>query len=418
MPDIEISPSVASVDKSPAPVKSTPQRGAEGPRYNEDEVLLEGEEEQVSEETPEFKESEEEVKPKTEKSEDKSDDEEELELELEEDKKPNIPFDRPTISEIKAKYPDLFKDFPQLKESYFREIEFTKFFPTAEDAREAFNDNEAFSNLSDAVLSGDPTPLLDSIEKTDKKALEIFSMSFLPTLIKKDAQLYSQVVTPLFQNLVQTLYRDKDENTKNAALVLSEWIFGSDGEQVAKGQKSVAKSIQPTEEQRKIREEKDQRDTTAFRASAGKVQQTIERGLEGLILKSPVFDPDKVFSPSLRKMGAQEVIKRVMAQLMQDQGHMTVMGARWKRAKANGYISDDESKIVSTYLARAKSLIPSIASKVSSAMLGTKTRAAAGKDERTKVFPKQNNSGAAANGRGIPEKKDYSKMSDIDILND
>jgi len=43
-------------------------------------------------------------------------------------KKPEIAFDRPTISEIKKEFPDFFKKFPQLRDSYFREIEFTKYF--------------------------------------------------------------------------------------------------------------------------------------------------------------------------------------------------------------------------------------------------------------------------------------------------
>jgi len=85
----------------------------------------------------------------------------------------------------------------------------------------------------------------------------------------------------------------------------------------------------------------------------------------------------------------------------------------------DGYTSEDESKIVSTYLARAKSLIPSIASKVSSEMLGTKVRHAVVKDERTQVFRPQNLSAATggSNNSNKNNKLDYSKMSDMDILN-
>lgn len=405
--------SLANLDSSVVPGSGT-KNPAEGPKYNEDANLLEIEEE-TQEETPDSSEEEETPEDKAKKAEG---DEPELESE-EEAEKPQIAFDRPTIKEVKEKYPEFFKDFPQLKESYFREIGFTKLFPTVEDAQEAFNDNEAFTTLSDSVLAGDPAPLLDSVSKTDAKALETFSMSFLPALQKKDQNLYSQVITPLLQNLVQSLYKDKDENTRNAALVLSEWIFGADGEALAKGQKSLAKSIQITEEQKKLKEEREERTSTAFRASVGKVQEVISKSLESMIIKSVSFDPDKVFSPSLRKMGAQEVIKRVMSQLSADQGHMAVMAARWKRARANGFTSDDESKIISTYLARAKSLIPGAASKVSSAMLGTKTRAAENKSDKARVFPKQDNSGRAAAGNGNGKQtKDYSKMSDLDILND
>ena len=407
-----------NVDASVVPT-ATPGATApgKGPKYNEDANLLDDAED--SDVTTSDDEEDEDKTPLTETDEeDKEESEEDEEENPEDSEKPNIPFDRPTIKEIKTKFPDLFKEFPTLREAYFREAAFSELFPTVEDAKEAFNDNEAFTTLSDAVLSGDPEPLLESIEKTDKKALEVFSLSFLPALMKRDNELYSTVVTPLFQNLVQQLFKDKDENTRNAALVLADWIFGSDGEAIAQGKKSVAQSIKPTEEQAKIKTQKEAANSTAFRQSAGKVQGTVERGLESLIFKSPSFDPDKVFSPSLRRMGAQEVIKQIMAQMSKDSGHMAIMAARWKRARANGYTADDESKIVSAYLARAKSLIPGAASKVSSAMLGTKKAASVVKSDKVRTFSKENNSGRSSGSNGKSSSQlDYSKMSDIDILN-
>ena len=398
------------VDNSVAPT-TTP---TDGPKYNEDVNLLE-EDEEESGEAAEGEEDEEGPETTGETEEEESDAETE-DTEKEPDVK--IPFYRPPISAIKEKYPNFFKDFPELKESYFREMRFTELFPTVEDAKEAVSENEAFTVMSEAALSGDPVPIIDSIEKTDKKALELFSMSFLPALVKKDQALYYQVVTPLFQNLVQTMFKDKDENTQNAALVLAEWIFGDVGDSVARGERSVAKSMALTDEQKKLKEENEQKTTLAFRQSVGRVQDSITKTMESMILKSPSFDPDKTFSPSLRRLGAKEVVAKIMEQLRTDKGHLTVMASRWKRARANGYTTDDESKIVSTYLARAKPLVSSIAGKVSAAMLGTRTKAAKVKGERTEPAPKQNNSGRAGgvNGR-VQTKVDYSKMSDVDILN-
>ncbi|MGA2957600.1 MAG: hypothetical protein ABSF48_17985, partial [Thermodesulfobacteriota bacterium] len=57
------------------------------------------------------------------------------EKEKEEDKK--FPHERYSLSEIKEKYPEIFKEFPGLRDSIFREIEYTKTFPTIEDAKDA-----------------------------------------------------------------------------------------------------------------------------------------------------------------------------------------------------------------------------------------------------------------------------------------
>lgn len=403
MPNLEVVPSTAIIGSD----------AGKGPKYNEDVITLEeGSEEQEEQE-------EQEETPLTEAEDEESEEQETPpeEEETEQEQEIVIPFDRPTVKEIKTKYPNIFKDFPQLKDMYFRELGFTKLYPTIEDAKEAFDDNEAFSTLSESVLSGDIAPLFDSVEKTDTKAFELMSLSFLPTLFKKSQDLYSQAVTPIMQNLVRQLYGDRDENTRNAALVLADYLFGSDGESVAKGQKSVAKSIVPTEEQQRLKAEKEQASSTAFRGSAGRVQETITKSLEQLVLKNVNFDPNKVFSPFLRRQGAQEISKRVMDHLKSDQGHMNVMASRWKRARTNGYTSDDESKIVSTYLARAKSLLPDACSKVSAAMLGTKVKAAKSKQDLTQTHRSENFSGRAVSNGKQRDRVNYATMSDIDILN-
>lgn len=411
MPDNNISVLGTPVDGSGGKNKAT-----DGPKYNQDEILLESDDEQVEGESEEDEENELGVE---------TDEEEVDDGEAVDDidsKKPDIPFDRPTISEIKTEFPEIFKKFPSLKESYFREIEFTKIFPTIEDARESFEENEAFSVISDAALEGNPVPIFDSLAKTDAKAFEVFSLSFLPELYKKDSKLYADAVTPLFQNLVRSLYKDKDENTKNAALVLAEYLFGDDGEAISKGEKSIAKGLQVTEDQKKQKESRDIKLSADFRSAVGRVQDTTEKHLESLILKNPAYDPNKVFSPFLRKQGAKEVIARVQRALEIDKGHMTVMAARWKRARANGYTSDDESKIVATYLARAKSLIPDACAKVSAAMMGTKVKVAQKKQERIDAVTsirRENLSGRAGEnhaGRNGKSKLDYSKMSDMEIL--
>lgn len=394
----------------------TKSTAGDGPHYDEDMIELDSVGDDTGDEKDEK--AEEEAEEDTdESSEDTEADEEAESDEDEEDLEPvKIPFDRPSVKEIKAKYPDFFNDFPLVKDSIFREAQFTKLFPTVEDAQEAFSDNEAFNTLSEAVLSGDSVPLLDSISQTDKKALEIFGASFLPALYKKDPDAYATAVTPLFENLVRQMFStSKDENIQNAALVLAEWIFGTPGAEIAKGTKSASKIKDLLDEQKKLKDTKDIEVSTKFRSFIGVVEPSIERAIEVSIMK--VMDPDKVFSPFLRKQGAKEVAKRISAQLQMDKGHMSVMGAWWKRAKNAGYPDEYKDKIVSTYLARAKSLIPGISAKVSAAMLGTKEKAVSNKRDRIAPVPKQNNSGGVPrSGQGTKITADYSKMSDMDIL--
>lgn len=387
---------------------------------NEDDVLLNDDSAVVESEDLEDEdedEDEDEHSPTKKDEEDSESKEEEVDEddEDEEGKKSEIPFDRPSVKDIKAKFPEFFKEFPELKEAFFREQEFTKVFPTVEEAREAAEENVAFSTLSDAALDGDPAPLLESLEKTDAKALKIFSAGFLPALYKRNQEVYHEVVTPVFENLIKQLYKSTDENMRNSALNIAQYIFGEEhAEAIAQGKKTFSTITQLTDEQKKLKERRDQEVSTKFRETYNHVETQINSSLKALILKD--FDPNKVFSKFMRNQLADEVVKRIHVQLRSDKAHSTIMSSRWKRAKSNGYTNDDKSKIISTFLARAKSLIPGTSDKVRNLAHGKVSKHSDIRREKIAPERREVNGGRAPNGRASKE-VDYRKMSDMDILN-
>jgi hypothetical protein len=370
------------------------------------------EEQQVSDKTPDSVEDEEVVEDK--KESDKEDQESEEDSET-----VKLANDRPTIKAIKAEFPDFFNKFPELKDAYFREIEFTKLFPTVEDAKEAFEDNEAFNNLSESALSGNPVPLLESIEKTDPKAFELFTVSFLPSLYKKNQEAYNAAVTPIFEGLVRQMYRNSDENLRNTAENVAQFLFGDDGKSILDGKVTFSKTAKLSEEQQKLNSERESRNATAFRESVTYVESEIDKNLKAIILRD--FDPNKVFSKFMRDQLATEVVKRIKNQLGQDTAHRSVMSSRWKRAKNNGYSAAEKDKIISTFLARAKSLIPINSEKVRSLAAGKQIKAADDKRQRLAPVKRELNGGRPTSGNGREsrslEKKDLRKMSDMEILN-
>src|SRR5439155_10245930 len=104
-----------------------------------EETKVEEKEEELKEDN-ELKEDEKELRP---------------EDELEElDEMPGKP--RPTFKEITAKYPNLFKDFPDLREAMGREREYTELFDTVDAAKEAKEQVDDFSYLRELVESGSP----------------------------------------------------------------------------------------------------------------------------------------------------------------------------------------------------------------------------------------------------------------------
>jgi hypothetical protein len=342
-----------------------------------------------------------------------SEPDEELEEPETEEEEIEIPHDRPTPKDVKAKFPSFFKDFPELKEAFYREIEFTKIFPTVEDAREAIEDNQAFRALQDSAFAGNPEPILTAIQKADKDAYVRFARQFIPALYKLDKDLYSDAVNPLFERLIQHAYKEgerhNNDNLKNAALVISQLLFDDDS--IAKGEKTITKKIDPPKDTR-------EQDATNFRNAWAKINPQLVAGMKSLISKD--LDPKKVFSPFLREKIVQEIHNRIDKQLEHDEQHMKVMNSRWNRAKDQGFSDAELSKIVSTYLARAKALIPSIREDVRKRALSTKRRASEEQEERVKTrTPARRESSGGRHSRTNDNKTkvNYREMSDLDILN-
>src|SRR6266568_166087 len=412
MPENKVLDSIVNVDP-----RIDRNKGSEGPKYDEDYNILNEEKSEAKEETEEESESEDVKETELEETKEESEESEESDEEKEIETK-DIPYGRPTIREIKKEFPEFFTKFPELKEAIFREIEYTKLFPTVEDAKSAFTENEAFSVMSESALNGDSGPILESLEKTDKKALQAFSFSFLPNLYKRSQETYYDVVTPLFENMLRQAYKSNDENLKNSSLNIFQYLFGDkgDSEAVLKGEKTLSKNLNITEEQKKLQENRDAETSNRFRQTAENVSSEVQRFMKSLVLKD--FDPDKVFTPFLRNQLAEEVVKRIDNALSNDNGHKIIMSARWKHAKQSNYSDDEKSKLISTYLARAKSLIGPIREKVRSQALGKAEKQSENKRKQISESVHKDKSGVGmpANGKPSKEKPDYRKMSDIDIF--
>jgi len=377
----------------------------EEPEVQSDAELLNSDEEVVVEE------------PKTEEPEEK---EPEEEKKSDEDKP--FPYERHSIQEIKAKYPEFFKDFPIFRDVVFREQEFTKHFATIEDAKEALEDSTVLQSLRESVLEGKSETVLDAVMETDPKAAERFSLSFLPTLRGKNSELYTKTISPLFESFVKNLYNSDDENTRNAAIVAARWLFGKDkGDQVIDGKITFGIDFRESEEEKKFKAERESFQTEQYKSFYGSVLEDMEQQRRTLILRG--LDPDKTLTDTQRDLLVKLIADKVDASLVADENHMKIMNARWLRSKKEGFNQASKEKIISAYLSRAKQVIPSIRDKEKAAFLGTKARAALKKseeiDEKSSVKKEVTSGRVTSNGKPSPlkpSKELYRRMSDIEIL--
>ena len=359
-------------------------------------------------------------------------DEEESEEEPSEDKEPEPvetfhPFTRPSIKQINEAYPDLFKKFPSLREMYFREAEYSKVFPTVDDAKEAFENSESYNTIRSDVFEGNGVKFLTAIKEVDDKSLNRFSGTLLGTLYKVSPESFWRAANPLIEDVARNMYakgvKEGNENLQNSAKWLSDYFFGNT--EIAEGKKTSAvkdESPEVNEERKKFDDERH----TIFRSG---IETDVRSQLVNLINATDAksgksrLDPDGIFSKFIKDTVIDRVITELGTQLSADKDHIKFMDSLWEKARRNGRTDADKARIISAYLARAKSLIPTLRSKyVSEAMGHNVRRSAKSKEISERVESRRDSSvgrGSGARRENYdPKSINYSKTSDSDILND
>src|SRR5437762_7106149 len=130
-----------------------------------------------------------------EKEEEKLESEEEIEDEEGGEKKEDKSIEVLGFKDITKKYPNLFKDFPNLRHIFFHEKEYREIFPSVEEAKEAVEELNGLRELETALTSGtqqDVEALIDSFKELGDNVIPNFANNFLPSLKSINQELYYQ----------------------------------------------------------------------------------------------------------------------------------------------------------------------------------------------------------------------------------
>lgn len=353
--------------------------------------------------------------------------EEEDEDEKDRGAKPPV-HDRPSMQQLREAFPDLFKKFPSLRDIYYREQEFSQIFPTVEDAKEASSNATAFQDVTDKVLAADAEGIFNAIKETDSKAFLKIAENVLPTLYKISPDIHWKATVPLMQNLVRGFYlegeRRKDENVKNAADYLSDFVFGD--VKVARGERDLVPKPSQTEseELKNLNSEKAKFLVDRIDSFTRSIKTQADDALKRAVTDGSKHDPDDVFSDFIKETIVGKVMQEIDRQLTADRTHMQYMNSLWEKAKKDSFSDDWKSRILSAYLARAKSLVPSVRAKFVSEARGTSSKSSAKTREIHEKNVSRREPGTSgrdskpSNGHLDAKRIDWSKTSDLDLLED
>lgn len=403
---------------------------------SDEEELEEGsddEEEETEDDEPEEEEEEdkepekkgEEKKEKKEKKEGEEEEEEEEE-ETDDEKKDKKKEDdepvigRPAIRDIKAKYPNFFKDFPEMRHVYFREKEFSDLFPSVEDAKDAAAKSDVYDDMAQALSEGQTDAFLKTLDDNDPPALKKLAETILPALWRGSKELYAVATEPLLVNFIRNVYArgqkaggDEGKNMMNSAKYFAKVLTGEFKIPDA------PKGPDPNDPERLAfeREKAEHRQNVAAEFSAD-VARTCARLLAKDIERG--LDPEGAIPAFVKKALVKEIFEGVNQELKKDRQYMAKTHAIKNRAARAGFAGAFKTQLITTYLGRARQVLVPIRQKARQELLGKGKKGDVKKlkgkgEEKGQTGHQQlrRTEGAATGGR-----VDYKKKSDLDILNE
>lgn len=313
------------------------------------------------------------ILPKTEEKVEEKPPEEKLESEVEEEEKLEPLGDdeeiteedeekpgRISFSEIKKEFPNLLKKFPQLQANYFKAEKYEEIFPTIEDATISARKAEIFDVFDAQTTNGDFSELISAVGKTNPQGLENVADTILPQLYSTNPQLYVRAIQPVLKSLIGTALKQaeasKNDNLKNAALVLQDMIWGKGGPPA-----DQVRNNRPDPE--KIRLEQERNNLLINTATNYEIEtkELAHKHLSKLVEDG--IDPENKLSPFTRSKLVEQIIADVNDKLAKDPATSKHMLALWKQAAISGFPAEMKPSLIRAFLGRAKTILPAIRQK-------------------------------------------------------
>jgi hypothetical protein len=339
--------------------------------------------------------------------------EEEEEDDKKEDEEPELA--RFTLDEIKAAFKDNPEGLKQARHAFFREQQFTEIFPTVEEAQKAADAQLAYESITEAVVGGDTDKFFAQLKEASSSGMEKFSKNFFPSLMEVDKDLALDVATPIVKRFLNNVYehsktmtneQDK-KNVANAAKIVRRVLFGGSFEEIESDKGILAKEKKEESEVDKDKKEyfaKKYNDlyTEVANLCNTKLDEEINKGLDDLTKTKP----------GLKRILAKQIRDAVRDKMQTDKNHLARMNSLWHREDRNGFSGTLKQSLLTTFMAKAKSLVPK--------ERALARKEALGKEDKEEKEPSRLTGGRQVRGTGksamTPERAKAEGLSTVEIL--
>lgn len=354
---------------------------------------------------------------------------EEIKLADEEDEEEKPEYDENDIDiiaparrkDILKKYPDLFKDFPHLEKSYYRDQQYNELFSTPDEAKEVVERVKTFDNISNNLLKGNTQDVLNAVKNENPEAFGKIVDTYLTTLKEVDEKAFFHVFGNAIKStvaaMVQEASRSNNEDLLSAARMLHQFVTGTtewqDMRPFSKG-----KPKENVQEENELNRER----MEFFQERFETVQTDLQSRVDG-VLKNTIdqnMDPKQSIPSYVKRIAVNETFENVQKAIRADSQFVKLLDRLWEKAAEDKFSKPSVEKIRSAYLAKAKTLLPAQIKKSRiEALKGLGKRVRESDDEDETPRNTKRESASPQLIRGSNSKTNASKgKSTLDFLNE
>lgn len=322
--------------------------------------------------------------------------------------------DVPKRQVILKEFPELFKKFPGLEKSIYREQQYAELFPTISDAREAADRLADFKSFEGELFDGSIEGILKSVKSSNEKAFGKITGGILQTLHKVDEKSYYSTLNHVIKSALSTAFKSAkssgDDQLEIASQLLHKFIYGS----TTVSEPEIVAN-EPDEKESKLTE----REQNFAKQQLGNAINDVSTRTDNLI-KSTVdkyIDTKSVMTSYVRGKAVDDVMTRVRSNIDGDARFKAVLDKLWQASARDGYSEVSKTKIRNALISKARTILPGIIQKVKvDALKGLATRtreASEPKDEK----PLPSGRASASNTSSGSKKGEVPKgMKTLDFL--
>ena len=293
-------------------------------------------------------------------------------------------------TDIKSKYPNFAKDFPDVKNALFREQEYSNILGSPSEAKDLIEKAETFDKVSeDVVGSGNIVDLLDHVKKTKEDSYENIVYSILPYLQENDREAYYEIVARPIKQLLRAAWREgggeRTDLGKSAAHIHKFFFKDLNFDEKVRSEESG-----PSNHKTKREEELENRLTQIEKNKTNEFMTSVDESYVNRMNKAirEGLEKDERLTSYMKNKIVDDILKDIQGQLKKDSRYTGTLNSLIKQARSAGFTNDFKTRIINTALVRAKSLVPDTRKRVISEALRKEGKKVNGEERKiTKSVP-------------------------------